>query len=263
MGAFEQLVLPLFDWLQPGQTSKPAASSNNRRRVFIDAHHEPIDYWLKRSKRKSIGFLIDDNGLTVSAPRWVSVTELDHSVREKSAWIQRKLMEWREHQRKREAMRPEWKDGGKVKYLGAELRIRVKPDTVGVVKQGQELWLGLPAGVNTERIKDLAQSWLLGEAKRLFGERLEELAMRAGKAPRSWSLSSARTRWGSCTADHRIRLNWRLIHFRLEVIDYVIAHELAHLVEMNHGPKFWDQVAQMVPDYAAVKSELTGITDDM
>ena len=67
----------------------------------------------------------------------------------------------------------------------------------------------------------------------------------------SWRCSSAGTRWGSASADGSIRLNWRLIHFRLPVIDYVVAHELSHLRVMDHSPRFWDTVRTVVPDYAA------------
>jgi len=74
-------------------------------------------------------------------------------------------------------------------------------------------------------------------------------AGRLGVRVRRLSLSSAQTRWGSASADGSIRLHWRLIHFALPIIDYVVAHELAHLREMNHSPAFWDVVRSVVPDY--------------
>ncbi len=69
-------------------------------------------------------------------------------------------------------------------------------------------------------------------------------------------LSSAKTRWGSCSADGRILLNWRLIHFPQSSIDYVVAHELAHLKEMNHGPRFWATVASLLPDYETARAQV-------
>ena len=71
-----------------------------------------------------------------------------------------------------------------------------------------------------------------------------------------WSLSSAQGRWGSCTVQRHIRLNWRLLHYRPAIIDYVVAHELAHLRVMDHSPRFWDTVATVVPDYAQLRSHL-------
>jgi predicted metal-dependent hydrolase len=69
-------------------------------------------------------------------------------------------------------------------------------------------------------------------------------------------LSNARTRWGSCHASGRVHLNWRLVQMPLHLIDYVVAHEVAHLLEMNHSQRFWRTVARMVPDYAARRREL-------
>ena len=73
------------------------------------------------------------------------------------------------------------------------------------------------------------------------------------------TLSAARTRWGSCSLRSGIRLNWRLIHFPLHVIDYVVAHELAHLREMNHSPRFWSVVGQLYSDYRAARDELKAL----
>jgi pyrrolidone-carboxylate peptidase len=84
-------------------------------------------------------------------------------------------------------------------------------------------------------------------------------AVRAEGIPAGLSLSSARTQWGSCTHDGRIRLNWRLIHFALPVIDYVVAHELAHLKEMNHGPRFWNTVAELLPGFEEAREQIRGV----
>ena len=94
------------------------------------------------------------------------------------------------------------------------------------------------------------------QAKRVFLERLEHFAPRLGVQWRKLSLSSAGTRWGSASADGSIRLNWRLIHFRLPVIDYVVAHELSHLRVMDHSARFWDTVRTVVPDYAELRNQL-------
>ena len=87
------------------------------------------------------------------------------------------------------------------------------------------------------------------EARRIFLERLDHFAPRLGVRYRCLKLSSAQTRWGSASADGSIRLNWRLVHLSLDMIDYVVAHELSHLREMNHSPDFWGVVASVLPDY--------------
>jgi predicted metal-dependent hydrolase len=81
-------------------------------------------------------------------------------------------------------------------------------------------------------------------------------AQRLGVRHRAYGLSSAATRWGSCSSDGKIRLNWRLIHFPLWIVDYVVAHELAHLREMNHSPRFWNTVASIFPEFREARQAL-------
>jgi len=100
------------------------------------------------------------------------------------------------------------------------------------------------------------QSWLQRQARRVFEERCQLFTQRLGVRYTRLSLSSAQTRWGSASADGSIRLNWRLIHFALPTIDYVVAHELAHLREMNHSPRFWDVVRSVLPDYEQARGHL-------
>ena len=118
------------------------------------------------------------------------------------------------------------------------------------------LHVGLPHTATPQQMRDAVQAWLMRQAKRLFTERLEHYAPLLGVQWRKLSLSSAGTRWGSASADGSIRLNWRLIHFRLPVIDYVVAHELSHLRVMDHSPRFWDTVATVMPGYAALRGQL-------
>jgi predicted metal-dependent hydrolase len=116
--------------------------------------------------------------------------------------------------------------------------------------------VGLPHGAQADQLRDAVQSWLQRQARRIFAERCAEFAGRLGVRVRRVSLSSASTRWGSASADGSIRLNWRLVHFGLPVIDYVVTHELAHLREMNHSPAFWDVVRQALPDFEAARGAL-------
>ena len=118
------------------------------------------------------------------------------------------------------------------------------------------LHLGLPQGAAPEQIRDAVQSWLQRQARRIFEERCAHFAERLGVRMRRLSLSSARTRWGSASADGSVRLNWRLVHFAMQTIDYVVVHELAHLRHMNHGPEFWEVVRSVVPDVDAARRRL-------
>jgi predicted metal-dependent hydrolase len=112
------------------------------------------------------------------------------------------------------------------------------------------LRLGLPLNAEPPQIRDAVQAWLMRQAKALFVERLNHFAPQLGVQWQRVSLSSAATRWGSASADGAIRLNWRLVHHKPDVIDYVVAHELSHLRVMDHSPRFWETVQSVMPDYA-------------
>ena len=137
--------------------------------------------------------------------------------------------------------------------VGAELKS--SSDTLPGVTH-LTLHVGLPHTATPDQIKDAVQAWLMRQAKRIFAERLNHFAPTLNVQWRKLSLSSAGTRWGSASADGSIRLNWRLIHFKQSVIDYVVVHELSHLRVMDHSPRFWDTVRSVVPDYALLRGQL-------
>jgi hypothetical protein len=121
------------------------------------------------------------------------------------------------------------------------------------------LRVGLPHDASAEQLREAVQGWLQRQALRVFKERCAYFAPRLGVRVRRLSLSSAATRWGSASADGAIWLHWRLIHFTLPVIDYVVAHELAHLREMNHSRAFWEVVRSVVPDYQRARRTLDDV----
>lgn len=245
-----------------------------------------VAYEFRRGKRKTIGFSAGAEGLTVSAPKWVPLYEIDKAVLEKSGWILAKLQETRARHERMESARIEWKDGTTLPFLGdpvvvvidprhafggvgAELKARA-PAMPEVLLQGADgaandtlpgvaqltLHVGLPHNASADQIRDAVQAWLMRQAKRIFIERLNHFAPQLGVQWHKLSLSSAGTRWGSASADGSIRLNWRLVHFRQSVIDYVVVHELSHLRVMDHSPRFWDTVRTVVPDYAELRGQL-------
>lgn len=227
------------------------------RRLRLDDHH--LDYRLIRSKRRTIGFLIDDDGLRVTAPRWVTVAEIEIAITEKRAWIFKKINEQRERSVRRLQPPMEWRDGARLPFLGADIVLRIADSASAGIRfdeESRELHVSLPASATEQQLKDRVQGWLQAEARRVFAERLAIYAEKLGVEFKTFSLSSASTQWGSCTADGRIRLNWRLMHFALPNIDYVVAHELSHLREMNHGPQFWATVQSLLPEFATARKAL-------
>ena len=236
----------------------------SHREVLLTGH--AVGYELRRSRRRSIGFVVAAEGLSVSAPRWVGQAEIEAALREKAGWILRKLQEQRERAARLHAARVDWREGATIPFLGDTVILVLDPRTTGAVLHTQAqalpgvprltLHLGLPQTAAPAQIRDAVQSWLQRQARRIFEERCAVFAQLLGVRMTRLSLSSAATRWGSASADGSIRLNWRLVHFGLPVIDYVVTHELAHLRVMNHGPAFWDVVRAALPDYEQARGVL-------
>ncbi|WMD18472.1 DUF45 domain-containing protein [Achromobacter seleniivolatilans] len=230
----------------------------------VATEQQPIGFVLLRSRRRSIGFVITDDGLRVTAPNWVTLTQIDDAVREKSRWILAKLREWYARKQQLAMAHTRWQAGGELPYLGKRILIGVGGDSrqtylsgdADAPEDGDTLWLALPSSADQSRIRDSAQAWLQQRAGAWFGARLAHFLQISGLKIRRWRLSSAATRWGSCTSDGNIMLNWRLVHFAPGIIDYVIAHELAHLREMNHSQDFWREVGQILPDFEDAKNIL-------
>ena len=236
----------------------------SQRETLLAGHR--VAYELRRSRRRSIGFVVGAEGLSVSAPRWVGQAEIEAALREKAAWILRKLQEQRERGARLQAARVQWAEGGSVPFLGETVIMVLDPRATGAVLHTDAqslpgvprltLHLGLPQTAEPDQIRDMVQSWLQRQARRVFEERCAEFAQRLGVKVKRLSLSSASTRWGSASADGSVRLNWRLVHFGLPVIDYVVTHELAHLHEMNHSAAFWDVVRSALPGFEAARGAL-------
>jgi predicted metal-dependent hydrolase len=236
----------------------------------IHLHQHLVSYALKRARRSSIGFIVGAEGLSVNAPRWVGIGDIEAALQEKAAWILRKLQEQRSRASRLQAAKVDWREGTTIPFLGEDVIIVLDPRSTGAVlntdataAQGAlagvprlTLHVGLPDNAAPEQIRDAVQSWLQRQARRIFEERCQHFAAQLKVRYTRLALSSAQTRWGSANADGSIRLNWRLIHFALPTIDYVVTHELAHLREMNHSPRFWDVVRSVLPDYERARGSL-------
>jgi predicted metal-dependent hydrolase len=216
-----------------------------------------LGYLLKRATRRTIGFVVGPRGLAVSAPRWVSQPQIDSAVQIKADWILRKLAEQGQRLVQLDAARIDWHDGVRLPYLGEDLLVRTTTALTRTVLQEPQplhdqprtLHLRLPAGATSAQLRDAVQRWLQQQARALFEARMAHYAAAMGVQVTRLRLSSARTRWGSASSDGSVRLNWRLVHFPLATLDYVVVHELAHLHEMNHSPAFWAIVRGVMPDY--------------
>jgi predicted metal-dependent hydrolase len=247
--------LPLSDVFQPATWHHPRAN-----RLIMLGEVE-VAYEFKRGKRKTIGLSVGKDGLTVSAPRWSPLGEVEALILDKSAWVLEKLQKAHERVGEMAQARTVWADGAEFEFLGERVRLVLDP-THGFQQVGAELQaatepdtlptlrLGVAGNAKETQVRDAAQAWLMKQAKRVFTERLDHFAPQLGVTYSRLRLSSAGTRWGSASVDGTIRLNWRLIHLKMEMVDYVVVHELSHLRHMDHSANFWNVVAEVMPDHA-------------
>ena len=210
-----------------------------------------MDYHLRRSRRRTIGLAIDQRGLRVGAPLQARLGDIEALIREHGQWVLDKLADWRSRPTPE---RLAVSEGVVIFALGEALTVTVTPGSrQRWLSSDQKLHLFVPPAVEARVVLEKA---LRDKARRVFAERLARYAPQIGVPAPPLRLSAARTRWGSCSQHGGISLNWRLILMPLPVVDYVVAHELAHLKEMNHSPGFWSVVQQLCPDWRARRLEL-------
>jgi len=202
-----------------------------------------LDIEYRRSlRRRSIGIQVTTEGrVVVSLPPGASQTDLARTLEKHRAWIEAKVAE-------RQAVWGQIKAGAAY-FLGEAFRLTVLKGATGAVSlNGPEMRLPLPAGADPwPRLV----AWYAQRALTQLQARVAHFAALMGLTPGPVELKGWKRRWGECHPGGLLRFNWRLVLCPPMVIDYVVVHELAHLKVAGHNPRFWAQVAAILPDYAA------------
>jgi len=225
-------------------------------------------------RRRNVHVLVNDEGLLeVRAPWRFSLDEARAAIQEHRGWVLGALDETRSRIR----MRPQLVSGSELPLLDERLRLRVLVDaqlslfqSLGAVscrlgsveRLGRELRVEVRA-MEQSAVRRLLEGWYREQATLLLAPRLEPLAQTLDVSYARITVRAQRTRWGSCSSRGTISLNWRLILLPAALVDYVLAHELAHLREMNHSPAFWRLVESVVPDYRQRRRELERVARSM
>lgn len=220
-----------------------------------------VAYVLVRSSRKTIGIEVGPEGVKVRAPRRTGEDRIERAVRGQSGWILAKLEKWESRPQRPE---PRFETGERFPYLGGELRLIVRDLARGVRtklrREESELIVEVDPALRGElraaTVKRALKRWFTAEAEALYAPRIAAHVEALGKPPPKVVVREQKARWGSCDPRGVIRMNWRLIGARPEVIDYVCAHEAAHLVEANHSPAYWRIVGEISPNYKKYRQEL-------
>jgi predicted metal-dependent hydrolase len=301
-----------------GQTPKMRDNSKDVR--IVELCGQQLVYELQRRKRKTIGMQVSEGQLRVSAPKWVSLTQIHEALVEKSVWILKQIEHTREKAKALKALDVKVEHGCELPWLGSKLQVLLQANAqctsvlggrssllntpkVGVrtleqlvahsfierLDQGEQwlkctiqdafdresarpqdqdsqntgsaqargavsltptyrLILPLPLGVHAQLILQVLTAVLKSQVSICLMARLNFWAQQFGVHFKSFKLSAAKTRWGSASQAGDIHLNWHLVHFSPWLMDYVVAHELCHLIHMNHSDQFWARLRQVMPD---------------
>ncbi|MCX7122867.1 MAG: SprT family zinc-dependent metalloprotease [Gammaproteobacteria bacterium] len=192
-----------------------------------------MDIRIERShkRRKTISIYVRDGAVVARVPHHVSDHYVHDLIREREAWIQTQI-EKQQNQPLPPTPKAHWQAGEAVPFLG-------EPHILTQDHSKQELYL-----------------WYRKQAKTILIERTAHFAVEMNLYPNKVVVKPQKARWGSCSIDNVIRLNWKVIQAPLDLVDYLIVHELAHIQEKNHGPQFWALVAQFIENHLDCRKAL-------
>ena len=222
------------------------------RSIALAGHN--VSYLLIRKRgRRGISLRVDHRGLAVSASLSMGIPEIEKMIADNHKWVLKKIAEW-SHRRIPE-MR--WESGATIPYLGRAVSLQlVSPAGRDSVEILTDRLLVAVADRRPETVTKKVIAWYRREALTHLAQRAFVFSRLHGLSPPRVFISNALGRWGSCNSSREVRLSWRLMKMRTDVIDYVVCHELAHLRHMNHSKSFWQEVENMCPGYRALRDEL-------
>ena len=193
---------------------------------------------------------MDGDGVEVVVPRRMALRHVEPFVAEKQRWIERTLQRY--EAARREVPVADLADGGSVPYLGEQLElvVRVEPGRTRphVARRGDRLVVKVARG-DRAAVEDALERWYRKQARAEIADRLDYATARAGTDWTRLSIRGQRTRWASCSQDGAMSFNWRLLLAPVEILDYVVEHEVAHLEVLDHSRRFWKLLGSRCPDY--------------
>ena len=212
-------------------------------------------YTIKRSpNRKKLTISVErDRSVVVHAPESTPEETIRQVVKSKRQWIYEKTKHAQKYDKKPHPPGKELVNGEAALYLGREYQIEIISTDSTEIRFEQRFLI--PASLVEER-RGVLRNWYINRAKERILPKVKSLAVTLGVEFANAKIVDNRFRWGSCTPKDNVNLNWRLIKAPMFVVDYVIVHELAHLIEANHTPRFWNVVRTHAPTMEKARSWL-------
>jgi predicted metal-dependent hydrolase len=196
----------------------------------------------------------------VRAPLHSDLDLIEAHVRKRAAWILKHQQQFKQKPPPTTTEPPRCVDGAALRYLGSTYTLRVQTSKLERVQiDGDQIVVSVRDAANAEQIGARLDRWYRLQAARVFAERLQACFARVeawGVKLPPLKIRDMKTRWGSCSSKGSVALNLRLIHQPIDLIDYVVLHELCHLKEMNHSPRFWTLMDRVLPDWRERRKRL-------
>jgi predicted metal-dependent hydrolase len=210
---------------------------------------------VRTSRAKTASIKVDDGLVSVVVPKTLAIERIQQLVEDKYQWIVQKVAL---HEESKPASDREFVSGEAYAYLGRNYRLKVVTGAYIPVKliQGR-LVATLPDGTKrSDLVRDAVIRWYKLNALRKIKEKVRRYSKTMGLEPKSVSIKTLKSRWGSCSPIGELDFNWIIVMAPNRVVDYVVVHELCHLKQLDHSPKFWKEVERVMPDYAEHKKWL-------
>ncbi|WP_433595436.1 M48 family metallopeptidase [Lysinibacillus xylanilyticus] len=221
-----------------------------------------ISYSVKySSKRKTMSIQVSEKGVTIIAPSNTAPSRIEEILQKKATWIIKQLADFEEIYDYEEKL--QFQAGEKLPYLGRHYRLKIIKDNVPtaalIFKQGKFI-ATIPSTITVEDHREilypLYKEWVMKKAEKIAMERVKRFERQSTLKAKSIKIKDQQQRWGSCTARGNIILNWKIFLAPMPIVDYVIAHELAHLKHLDHSPAYWETLQMIYPEYENSKEWL-------
>lgn len=215
--------------------------------LLLDGRPHPVR--VRETRRRTMGlYVFPDGRVEIRVPKGTPRHQAIAFARGREAWLRDTLSGLPET-----LPTPRYENGARHPYLGEALTLHVRRGrTRRAVRQEDRLWLRVTDPDDPVRVEHALREWYRTRARTVFTERLAHWYPTVGLPPSRMPglrIRAMRSRWGSCSSRGGINLNLWLIRAPLACIDYVVVHELAHLLEFNHSPRFYAEMDRMMPDW--------------
>lgn len=203
---------------------------------------------IRTDRRKSADIRVEEGAVSIVVPNETSLEKIDQLLESKRRWIKEKMAL---HQQTAPASSREFVSGEAFPYLGRNYRLKIEIGDFAPVKLVHgRLLVTLPQSTQRQKmVRNALVRWYKRQAEQKIKEKVTRFAPAVGISPMGVDIRTFKSRWGSCTTKGKLEFNWQIMMAPNRMVDYVVMHELCHLIRHDHSPEFWNELGRAMPDY--------------